>query len=83
MSDDLVKRLERAGEYEPLGHVGWEASDRIKAQAVLIKELTAALEQVEAWWLREGMNHHLGAPYAIFAARSALAKAVFALKSMA
>jgi hypothetical protein len=75
MTDDLIKRLEHAGEYEPLGHDGWEAADQLKAQEVLIKELTAALELVEAWWLREGMNHHLGAPYAIFAARAALAKA--------
>jgi hypothetical protein len=75
MSNELIKLLQRAGEYEPLGHIGWEAADQLKAQEVLIKELTAALELVEAWWLREGMNHHLGAPYAIFATRSALAKA--------
>lgn len=27
---DLVKRLRRCDEYEPLGHVGWEAADRIE-----------------------------------------------------
>ena len=26
----LVARLERAGEYEPLGHDGWEAADQIE-----------------------------------------------------
>jgi hypothetical protein len=31
MSDEeLVKRLRRADEYEPLGHDGWEAADRIE-----------------------------------------------------
>ena len=30
MSDDLVKRLRKADEYEPLGHDGWEAADRIE-----------------------------------------------------
>ena len=28
--DDLVKRLCKADEYEPLGHDGWEAADRIE-----------------------------------------------------
>jgi hypothetical protein len=31
-----------------------------------------ALRAVEEWWLREGMQHFTGAPYAIFAAREAL-----------
>jgi len=28
---DLVERLRHADEYEPLGHDGWEAADRIEA----------------------------------------------------
>ena len=36
MSDnDLIARLRKADEYEPLGHDGWEAADRIEA---LVKE---------------------------------------------
>lgn len=27
---DLIKRLREADEYEPLGHDGWEAADRIE-----------------------------------------------------
>jgi hypothetical protein len=76
MSDELVKRLEHAGEYEPLGHVGWEAADHIKAQNALVKELVSALQHVEMWWLEEMRRGNIyGAPYAMFAARSALAKA--------
>lgn len=32
---DLIKRLRKADEYEPLGHGGWEAADRIEE---LVKE---------------------------------------------
>lgn len=35
MTDDLIKRLRKADEYEPLGHDGWEAADRIEE---LVKE---------------------------------------------
>lgn len=36
MSDEeLIARLRKANEYEPLGHDGWEAADRIEA---LVKE---------------------------------------------
>jgi hypothetical protein len=38
--EELVKRLRRADEYEPLGHDGWEAADRIEA-------LTAENERLE------------------------------------
>lgn len=34
--DDLIARLRKADEYEPLGHDGWEAADRIEA---LVKAL--------------------------------------------
>lgn len=29
--EELCKQLRRADEYEPLGHDGWEAADRIEA----------------------------------------------------
>lgn len=38
-------------------------------------EMLAALKAVEEWWLETGMKDALGAPYAIFAARAAVAKA--------
>lgn len=37
------------------------------------REMISALKAVEEWWLSEGMKHFNGAPYAIFAVRSALA----------
>lgn len=37
-----------------------------------IERMRAALKSVEDWWLREGMKHFTGAPYAIFATREAL-----------
>jgi hypothetical protein len=38
---ELVKRLEKADEYEPLGHDGWEAARAIEA---LVKELASLRE---------------------------------------
>ena len=40
MSDDLVKRLRGADEYEPLGHDAWEAADRIEALEAALVEMT-------------------------------------------
>ena len=40
---DLVKRLRHTDEYEPLGHDGWEAADRIE-------ELEAALRHIAKNW---------------------------------
>ena len=34
----MVKRLQRANEYEPLGHDGWEAADLIIRQAASLRE---------------------------------------------
>lgn len=46
MTDDLVKRLRKADEYEPLGHDGWAAADRIEAlRAALTAARDAALEE--------------------------------------
>ena len=43
MSDEeLIARLRKADEYEPLGHDGWEAADRIEA-------LTAKLATCEKY----------------------------------
>lgn len=36
--EELIARLRKADEYEPLGHDGWEAADRIEA---LVKERDA------------------------------------------
>lgn len=43
----------------------WQAADRIE-------ELEQAARLVEEWWLEQGSAHFAGAPYAIFALRSAL-----------
>ena len=43
MTADLIARLRRADEYEPLGHVGWEAADRIAA----LEAKLARMEEVE------------------------------------
>lgn len=48
---ELIARLRKADEYEPLGHDGWEAADRIEAlvkQAVMDK---AAYEGVSSMLL--------------------------------
>jgi len=46
MSDDLVKRLRRADEYEPLGHDGWEAADRIEELETKLAKAVEALERI-------------------------------------
>jgi hypothetical protein len=44
----------------------WQAAD-------MIERYEKALRGVEEWWLTEGMKHFTGAPYAIYAVRTALA----------
>lgn len=45
MSDEeLIARLRKADEYEPLGHDGWEAADRIEA---LVKERDQWIEHTK------------------------------------
>lgn len=45
MSDEgLIARLRKADEYEPLGHDGWEAADRIEQLAVNNEALQKALK---------------------------------------
>jgi len=45
MSDEeLIARLRKADEYEPLGHDGWEAADRIEA---LTEQLAAARDDAK------------------------------------
>jgi len=50
MSDEeLVKRLRRADEYEPLGHDGWEAADRIEALTEQLEAARADAKEAEAY----------------------------------
>ncbi|TWB61631.1 hypothetical protein FBZ98_101976 [Rhizobium sp. ERR 922] len=60
---DIIARLRKTG------HIDYalldEAADRIE-------ELEQAARLVEEWWLEQGSAHFTGAPYAIFALRSAL-----------
>lgn len=48
--DDLIARLRKADEYEPLGHDGWEAADRIEqlvaTNEALVKRLETAVDVV-------------------------------------
>ena len=48
MSDELVKRLRGADEYEPLGHDAWEAADRIEALEAALAKADAALLEIDA-----------------------------------
>ena len=43
--EELIARLRKADEYEPLGHDGWEAADRIEA---LTAKLAKAVEGLHA-----------------------------------
>ena len=46
MTDEkLIARLRKADEYEPLGHDGWEAADRIEQ---LLQSIAALTEQLAA-----------------------------------
>lgn len=40
--EELIARLRKADEYEPLGHDGWEAADRIEA---LVREQNYWIER--------------------------------------
>lgn len=40
--EELIERLRKADEYEPLGHDGWEAADRIEA---LVKDKRWIMEE--------------------------------------
>jgi hypothetical protein len=69
---DLIKRLRKADEYEPLGHDGWEAADRIEA---LTKERDTAREYAGEVRIREKV-----ADDARIEAEAKLTKAVEALR---
>lgn len=43
--DDLVRRLQRADEYEPLDHDGWAAADAITALRADVERLTQELSE--------------------------------------
>ncbi len=72
--DALVKRLRRADEYEPLGHDGWEAADRIEAMTAENKRLSQQCEGL----MRAGMNNG----QALILAEAKLAKAVRGLNAI-
>lgn len=44
--DELIKRLERANEYEPLGNDGWEAAAALSEAQATIARLEAALREI-------------------------------------
>lgn len=74
MTNDLVKRLRRADEYEPLGHDGWEAADRIEQLEKEKRE--AALDAIAA------LGQAQDAYEAQLGAEAKLAKAVEALEKV-
>lgn len=52
-----------------------EAADEISRLSSINAEMLKALQAVEKWWLEEEMANHTGAPYAIFATRTAISSA--------
>lgn len=49
MTDEqLIARLRKADEYEPLGHDGWEAADRIELLEYMNNTILGAVEQRDA-----------------------------------
>jgi hypothetical protein len=44
---ELIARLRKADEYEPLGHDGWEAADRIEALTAKLTKAAELLEEIE------------------------------------
>jgi hypothetical protein len=81
MSDDLVKRLRRAGEYEPLGHDGWEAADRIEALTEQLEAARADAKEAEAY-AEELAGDQVDLCRQLIAAEDKLAKAVEALRAV-
>lgn len=54
--DGLVERLNRADEYEPLGHDGWEAADRIAALQKALKDQSSVSDRLsEKLYKAEGL----------------------------
>lgn len=45
--NDLIARLRKANEYEPLGHDGWEAAARIEALVEALKWIEALDDHAE------------------------------------
>lgn len=72
---ELIARLRKADEYEPLGHDGWEAADRIEQLAAtneaLVKERDEAIRRRDAWKskaegydaVRKALREKVGAPW--------------------
>lgn len=73
--EELIARLRKADEYEPLGHDGWEAADRIEQLAAtneaLVKERDEAIRRRDAWKskaegydaVRKALREKVGAPW--------------------
>jgi hypothetical protein len=87
--EELIARLRKADEYEPLGHDGWDAADRIKA---LTEQLTAArddakeaeayaeeVEREQKGWQEAAVK----LMHKLTASEAKLAKAVEALREIA
>ncbi len=47
---ELIARLRKADEYEPLGHDGWEAADRIEALLLAQAALIEARDMMGRFW---------------------------------
>ena len=72
---ELIARLRKADEYEPLGHDGWEAADRIEQLAAtneaLVKERDEAIRRRDAWKskaegydaVQKALREKVGAPW--------------------
>ena len=66
MTDELVERLNRADEYEPLGHDGWEAADRIEQLTAERDRLRGALRDIARQKKADEMDTEYDVEYADF-----------------
>jgi hypothetical protein len=53
----------------------WHENKKLRRMEVAAPKMLDALKAVEEWWLADGTHHFVGAPYAIFAVRAAIAEA--------
>lgn len=81
--DSLIRFIEHNAKYEELEALDKEAYDLASStlRALLVRaeaaeawrdRLREAAVEVENWWLSDGKKSFYGAPYAMFAIRSAL-----------
>lgn len=83
-SDDLIARLRRADEYEPLGHDGWEAADRIAALEDDLLDVELARKQAadRAEVLRHAKMTQIAAEERAFALEAEVAALVHDLERL-